>query len=628
MIFAVMLVRNEVDIIRVNILHHLAFGVDHILVADNGSTDGTSVILEELAETKRVHVISRPGAFYQAETATELAREAFLRGARWVLPIDADELWHVPVGRLRDILDDSGDAGALEVEVVNFVQRREQEVLEPRALLTMIRRVPLPVGTSGEADVLVESGRISFVECCYPPKHIVRGSIGLQVAQGNHTVGGVGGPIRKTAAICCLHAPLRARAGLAQKVDLARPVDEIRKYLEPCWHLRRWRRLAATEQLGAEWAANSYLADCLDVSGEKHPLAIDTTLRDLVMPWIDRPADAVREALRAVRQNRRQKPPVAPLDPATTGEILSRMRNVEGWLRDEEAELLIHMTRRAVTAVDASAVVEIGSFCGKSTIVLAGAARTVAVGARIYAIDPHQGEVGAEDTIAGVQSVRPTFERFLHNIAGAEVADVIEPIRRRSYEVSWRLPIALLFIDGLHDYSSVARDFFHFEPYLENGGYVAFHDCDDNYLGVRAFVAGLAADGSFKEVARAASLVVLQKAVDLPEEPPGDLAGGVMALSRRVAQQQNGIEFLMREIASRELTIRARDEGIEWLRSVIQDKATTIAELEKGVAWLRKEIAERDVRLEALQRASAGTVQADTAEQHLTALLPGRSITS
>ena len=82
------------------------------------------------------------------------------------------------------------------------------------------------------------------------------------------------------------------------------------------------------------------------------------------------------------------------------------------------------MTRRAVTAVDASAVVEIGSFCGKSTIVLAGAAKTVAVGARIYAIDPHQGEVGAEDTITGVQSVRPTFERFLHNIAGAGVADV------------------------------------------------------------------------------------------------------------------------------------------------------------------------------------------------------------
>jgi glycosyltransferase involved in cell wall biosynthesis len=243
-IFGVMLVRNEVDIVRINLLHHLASGVDHILVADNGSTDGTAAVLEELAATRRVHVISRPGAFYQAETATELAREAFLRGARWVLPIDADEFWHVPGEHLREILDDADDAGALEVEVLNFVQRREQELLEPRALLTMTRRVPEPIGTSDEADVLVESGRIAFVECRYPPKHIARGSIGLQVGQGNHRIGGASGPIRKTTAIRCLHAPLRARAGLLQKVDPARPVKEISRYLEPCWHLRRWRRLA------------------------------------------------------------------------------------------------------------------------------------------------------------------------------------------------------------------------------------------------------------------------------------------------------------------------------------------------------------------------------------------------
>ena len=601
MIFGVMLVRNEVDIVRMNLLHHLASGVDHILVADNGSTDGTLAILEELAATRRVHVISRPGAFYQAETATELAREAFLRGARWVLPIDADEFWHVPGGRLRDILDDSGDAGALEVEVVNFVQRREQEVLEPRALLTMTRRVPQPIGASSEANVLVESGRIAFLECCYPPKHIARGSIGLQVAQGNHRVGGLSGSIRKTTAIRCLHAPLRARAGLSQKVDPARPVKEISRYLEPCWHLHRWRRLAFVNRLDAEWAANSYLDDCLDVSGEKHPLAIDTTLRDLVMPWIDRSTDAVQASLRPLRSNRQPQPPLDRLDPADIGEIVAVMKNVEGWLRDEEAELLIHLTRRAV-AESAAAVVEIGSFCGKSTIVLARAAKTVGVDARIYAIDPHQGEVGAADTVTGVERLRPTFEHFLQNIEGAGVADVIEPIRRRSYEVPWRLPIVLLFVDGLHDYASVARDFFHFEPFLERGGYVAFHDYGDDYPGVRTFVAGLAADDAFNEVARAASLVVLQKVAELPQGPPGDIAGGMMALSRRVAQQQHGIERLIREISERDQTIRAREEGIEWLRSVVQDKATTIAELEKGVAWLQKEIAERDMRLEALQR--------------------------
>ena len=602
MIFGVMLVRNEVDLIRVNLLHHLASGVDHLLVADNGSTDGTFAVLEEFAATRRVHVISRPGPFHQAETATELAREAFLRGARWVLPIDADEFWHVPTGHLRDILDDAGEAGALEVEVVNFVQRREQEELEPRALLTMTRRVPQPVGAAAEADVLVESGRIAYVECCYSPKHIARGSIGLQVAQGNHRVGGVSGTIRKTTAIRCLHAPLRARAGLLQKLDPGRPVKEISRYLEPCFHLRRWRRLAFVNQLEAEWAANSYLDDCLDVSGEQHALTIDTTLRDLVMPWIDRSADAARESLRPLRANH-QPPPVAPLDPADIRDILTPIRSVEGWLRDEEAELLIHLTRRAVVE-HAAAVVEIGSFCGKSTIVLARAAKTTGVDARIYAIDPHQGEVGADDTIAGVERLRPTFDRFLHNIEGAGVADAIEPIRRRSYEVPWRRPIGLLFVDGLHDYASVARDFFHFEPYLEHGGYVAFHDYGDDYPGVRTFVAGLAADESFEEVARAASLVVLKKVAELPQAPPGDIAGGMIALSRRVTQQQIGIERLIHEISAHQETLRAREEGIEWLRSVVREKESTISELEKGVAWLRKEIAERDIRLEALQRSA------------------------
>ncbi len=174
MIIAVMMVRNEADVIRTNLAYHLAAGVDEFLVVDNGSTDGTGAILREFAGTGRVHVSARPGTFLQADTTTELAREAYRRGARWVLPVDADEFWYVPGGRLRDVLDDLPDAGALEVEVTNFVQRRAQERLEPGALLTMTRRTAEPVGTSAEAAELVEAGRIGFVEIRYPPK-CVRG---------------------------------------------------------------------------------------------------------------------------------------------------------------------------------------------------------------------------------------------------------------------------------------------------------------------------------------------------------------------------------------------------------------------------------------------------------------------
>jgi hypothetical protein len=593
MIFAVMMVRNERDILPVNLRYHLDQGIDHILVADNGSTDGTAEILEEFAATNRVHVFARPGPFHQADTTTELAREAFLRGATWVLPIDADEFWHVPGGRLDDVLADASEAGALEVQVVNFVQRREQEALDVRGLLTMTRRVPAPVGAAGDAAELVESGRVAFVEIRYPPKHVSRACITLRIGQGNHQVSGTDGPVTKSDAIVCLHAPLRAREALAiGKVEQGRRVEEVNHYLRQAWHVRRWRRLADEGAIDAEWAANSYRDDSLDVCGQRHQLAVDTTLRDVVAPWIEQQGGRPFRAGEQAGLEPRRTPKDMELDAAATAAILDRMKPVEGWLRVEEAELLIGCSRRAVRELGVPTVVEIGSFCGKSTIVLASAARTAHASARVYAIDPHQGVVGAEDGLEGVRVGPPTFERFQRNVTDAGLAEMIEPIRLPSYEVPWSSPIAFLFIDGLHGYSSVARDFFHFERHLPDGAYVAFHDCDDTYPAVRMFVEGLAGSGCYEAVSRAGSLVVLRKLV----------AADSLALSLRLRQQERGLSFLMDQLGARERVIRERDEGIDWLLKVVRDKEMTIAELEKGVAWLRKEIEAREALIDSLRQ--------------------------
>lgn len=97
--FAVSMVRNEADIIG-PVIRHMLTQVDHVIVADNGSTDGTRDILDALPIT----VVDDPEpAYYQADKMTALAHRARAEGAVWVVPFDADEWWYSPFGRIADV---------------------------------------------------------------------------------------------------------------------------------------------------------------------------------------------------------------------------------------------------------------------------------------------------------------------------------------------------------------------------------------------------------------------------------------------------------------------------------------------------------------------------------------------
>ena len=96
-VWAVGLVRDEVDIIETTVVNLLSQGVERVVVADNLSTDGTSEVLARLARTGPVTVLAdRLVPYYQAEKMTLLARAAARGGAGWVLPFDADEVWLAP----------------------------------------------------------------------------------------------------------------------------------------------------------------------------------------------------------------------------------------------------------------------------------------------------------------------------------------------------------------------------------------------------------------------------------------------------------------------------------------------------------------------------------------------------
>jgi len=287
---------------------------------------------------------------------------------------------------------------------------------------------------------------------------------------------------------------------------------------------------------------------------------------------------------------------------ATTLPVLAAMRGIEGWLEEDEADLLLAAAGRALDDVDATAIVEVGSYCGRSPIVLGSAALNAQTAGRVFAVDPHDGFVGALDQ--GLQFAGPTFDRFQQNIALAGLTTVVEPVRQRSIDVHWDQPIALLFVDGLHDYVNVARDFYHFERWLAPGAFVAFHDYADYYPGVKTFVDELVAGGEFAFVESVRSLAVIRRTAEtadtpaemriapaiqaMPAPPPtvtaanagrrtfpvvtttGPLVSCIMPTADRAAFVPQAINYFLRQdYPNRELIVI--DDGTEAVASLVPD---------------------------------------------------------
>lgn len=104
MIVGISMVKDEADIVE-GTIRHMAGEVDRLVVADNGSIDGTREILDRLARELPLEVLNDPEpAYYQSRKMTELANAVHVAGADWVVPFDADELWWHPAGRVADVL--------------------------------------------------------------------------------------------------------------------------------------------------------------------------------------------------------------------------------------------------------------------------------------------------------------------------------------------------------------------------------------------------------------------------------------------------------------------------------------------------------------------------------------------
>ena len=194
----------------------------------------------------------------------------------------------------------------------------------------------------------------------------------------------------------------------------------------------------------------------------------------------------------------------------TFQEALTFIRDMHGWLEDDEAETLY----RFVLELGAQGpILEIGSWHGKSTIVLASAAQQV--GSRVFAVDPHEGIVYWQDDVPPMETLGPSLDVFAENLRKAGVSDLVEPLVMTSREAFERLRdrecFSLVFIDGNHSYRSVIEDFEMWSQCLVEGGVIGFHDSNTGMPGPRRVIGEVKERADFEFLSLVGQLTSFRK---------------------------------------------------------------------------------------------------------------------
>jgi predicted O-methyltransferase YrrM len=164
-----------------------------------------------------------------------------------------------------------------------------------------------------------------------------------------------------------------------------------------------------------------------------------------------------------------------------------RASTVAGFIGEAELGALLALAACAAALPAPGAMVEIGSFKGRSTVGLATLARELALAPEprpVVSIDPH---TSPSPTDPGEAS----YDAFTAALGAHGLTDAVEAHRATSAEVArgWRRPIRLLWIDGDHTLAGARADFDLYAPFLVPGGIVAIHDALHFFEGpIRVFV--------------------------------------------------------------------------------------------------------------------------------------------
>jgi predicted O-methyltransferase YrrM len=163
--------------------------------------------------------------------------------------------------------------------------------------------------------------------------------------------------------------------------------------------------------------------------------------------------------------------------------LLEAARSVKGFMPDDEGLALYRAARLAADAV-AGPLLEIGTYCGKSSVYLGAAAQEAKT--VLFSIDHHR---GSEEIQPGWEHHDPavvdlhsgridTLPWARQAIAQAGLEDVVVLVVGSSATIAlhWSTPLSMLFIDGGHGADVAWADYRGWVPKVAPMGILAIHD--------------------------------------------------------------------------------------------------------------------------------------------------------
>lgn len=194
--------------------------------------------------------------------------------------------------------------------------------------------------------------------------------------------------------------------------------------------------------------------------------------------------------------------------------------DIKGFLAEDEAQALY---QHALQLSTRGPVLEIGSYCGKSTIYLGLAC--LDNNSTVFALDHHRGSEEHQlgeffhdpDLFDTGEGIMDTFREFRRNIRRAGLDEVVVPVVAGSEVTAryWQTPLAMVFIDGGHSMEAALTDYRCWSTHLMRGGVLAIHDLfDDAHEGGQAPYAiyrMAQASGLFEDLGQVNSLGLLRR---------------------------------------------------------------------------------------------------------------------